>query len=154
MIALLSVGCNAILGIDDHDVAASDSGNDSGPTGRDGSIPPGSDSGVDSGPPTGDGSVSPDAGPFVCVEGSSRCNGNTPQTCSDAGWVASASCGGASPVCSNGVCGSFAVTGSVSSLAPSTVANDAGFRIVSAGFEQGARACNDAGICVTGGIGP
>jgi hypothetical protein len=46
------------------------------------------------------------------------------------------------------------VTGGIRSSAPVPPADGGGVRLVSGGFELGPRACDEAGVCVTGGIVP
>jgi hypothetical protein len=48
--------------------------------------------------------------------------------------------------------GALHVTGGIRSTG--VAAGDAGIRLVAGGFELGTRTCNDAGVCVTGGIVP
>jgi hypothetical protein len=90
----------------------------------------------------------------ACNPGSASCNGNTPAACNAAGtWVNGTTCGGSTPVCSNGVCGTFIVTGGIRSTGQ-LPALDAGIYLVAGGFEIETRTCGDAGLCVTGGIVP
>ena len=97
------------------------------------------------------GTTSPEAG--SCIEGAGRCAGNLTQVCSGGAWQDQAACTGTSPVCSNGTCGAFRVTGGIRSVGPLD-SSDAGIRLVSGGFELGARACDPSGLCVMGGIVP
>ena len=166
-------GCDAILGIGDHELA-SDASSD-GPSGDappgpviDGSepdayAPPEAGNGMDGGADAGDAAGPGDAGdasdaPTGCSApygtlGALTCAGNAPQQCDGGAWQLLPACAGASPICSNGVCGTFRTTGGIRSTAPSPV-EDAGIFLVSGGFELGTRTCNDAGVCVTGGIVP
>ena len=90
----------------------------------------------------------------ACLPGAIQCSGNTPHTCGDAGaWQALPTCGGTTPVCSKGLCGSYRSTGGIRSTVLAGAA-DAGIYLVFGGFEMGARSCNQAGVCVTGGIVP
>jgi hypothetical protein len=94
-----------------------------------------------------------EAGSCPCTEGSLQCSGNTPQQCVSCAWQSQTACSGSLPVCSNGVCGTYRATGGIRSTAP-VPSGDAGIHLVSGGFELGTRSCNDAGMCVTGGIVP
>jgi hypothetical protein len=111
--------------------------------GNDGSPVETSDAGEDA----GDGATG-------CTTGALQCNGNTPQTCTGGAWVSQTACGGATPLCSNGVCGTYIVTGGVRSTAPTPAADAGSVHLVSGGFEVGARTCTAQGVCVTGGIVP
>jgi hypothetical protein len=88
----------------------------------------------------------------VCSAGSTRCMGNTPQTCVAGSWQSQTPCSGTTPVCSNGACSTYRVTGGIRSTAPAT--SGSGVHLVSGGFELGARSCTAQGLCVTGGIVP
>jgi hypothetical protein len=90
----------------------------------------------------------------VCAAGDLMCNGGTPQECVDGGWQNQTPCTGATPVCSNGVCGTYRTTGGIRSTGALPLPGDAGIRLVAGGFEIGTRTCNPAGLCVTGGIVP
>lgn len=93
-----------------------------------------------------------DGGPKPECTGGDRCAGNTPETCVDGGWATQSACGGAAPVCSNGICGTYRVTGGIRSVGPLP---DGGLiRLVSGGLEVGPRTCASNNICVTGGIVP
>jgi hypothetical protein len=97
-----------------------------------------------------------DAGPAdsaVCMAGELTCSGSTPQQCVDGGWQSQTPCAGATPVCSNGMCGTYRTTGGIRSTT-FPFPGDGGIRIVAGGFEIGRRTCNQAGLCVTGGIVP
>ena len=155
LVLLGTAGCNALLGIDDHALGVSDGGDEATVI-----TPPDADA-----PDVADSAVAPDvdvpetqpgggdAG--VCAAGDLRCNGNTPQKCGGGAWLDQAACGGATPVCSNGLCGSFRTTGGIRSTSPvAASAADGGARLVSGGFEFGARTCGAQGSCVTGGIVP
>jgi len=102
-----------------------------------------------------DHSLAPGAGPGLgCTEGTRRCSGNTPQECAGSIWQDQTPCGGSTPVCSNGLCGTYRTTGGILSTVASPVAADGGIHLVSGGFELGARSCDEAGVCVTGGLVP
>jgi hypothetical protein len=90
----------------------------------------------------------------VCAAGDLMCNGGTPQECVDGGWQNQTPCSGATPVCSNGVCGTYRTTGGIRSTGALPLPGDGGIRLVAGGFEIGTRTCNAAGLCVTGGIVP
>jgi hypothetical protein len=89
----------------------------------------------------------------VCAAGSLVCSGNTPQRCVVGSWQNLTPCGGVTPTCSNGVCGTFRTTGGIRSSAPVPLA-DGGVHLVSGGFELGPRTCDHTGVCLTGGIVP
>jgi hypothetical protein len=94
---------------------------------------------------------SADAALVRCSETSSRCEGNTPEVCLDGGWAPQTACSGATPMCSNGICGAYRVTGRLRTIA--TV--DGGLvRHVSGSLELGTRSCSKEGLCVVGGIVP
>ncbi len=135
-IAATALACDGILGIHDHDLAPVTAGSDGGTSG------PSDASGASDGGPSG-----------ACATGSLTCNDNTPEVCDGGAWHAEPACGGTTPVCSNGKCGTFRTTGGLRSTAP-VPAVDAGIFLVAGGFELGARNCTDAGVCVTGGIVP
>jgi hypothetical protein len=101
--------------------------------------------------------LAPDSGALsdsgVCAAGSLMCNGNTPQRCVVGSWQNLTPCAGVTPTCSNGLCGAFRTMGGIVSTAPVPLA-DGGLRLVSGGFEIGTRTCDQAGVCVTGGIVP
>ena len=91
----------------------------------------------------------------ACSPGALGCSGTQPQMCNASGaWVSMGSaCSGASPVCSNGVCSSYRVTGGIRSTAP--LGGSGTIVLVAGGLELGPPACNVAqGICVSGGIVP
>jgi hypothetical protein len=56
------------------------------------------EAGTDAGTPTSD------AGPTVCTEGARQCNGTTAQACTGGKFTDVTVCGGASPVCDQGLC--------------------------------------------------
>jgi hypothetical protein len=156
-------GCSAILGIQSHDLAADAGGtpvgddSSSGSSGSTSSSDSGG-SGMSSGTGSGTSSGGEDAGEdasdaSACVTGTAGCNGNVPQVCVMGAWQNQTPCGGTTPVCSNGTCGSFRVTGGIRSAAPA-LSGDGGIRLVSGGFELGTHSCSEAGVCVTGGIVP
>jgi hypothetical protein len=121
-------GCDAILGIQSHELASG------------GAVEAGADGESEAGE--------------ECEAGALRCAGNTPESCNGGVWQAVAqTCGGSTPVCSNGACRAYLVTGGIRTTGVSPSA-DGGIRVVSGGFEFGARSCSDAGLCVTGGIVP
>jgi hypothetical protein len=150
-------GCTSILGIQPHELAAADGGDrpadDSGSGSGSGGSSSGGSSGSSSGtsPETDAGEDADAAG--LCTPGATICNGNTPQACVAGAWQSQTPCGGTKPLCSNGECGSFRVTGGIRSTAP-VPPGDGGIRLVAGGFELGTRACDEAGVCVTGGIVP
>jgi hypothetical protein len=169
--ASASAGCNSILGNDDHSLAPSAGSALDGSSGTDGSVSLDGSSGSDVGAPgdgspgvadgntPSDGAAAPDAGSEAgndggCAAGALQCNGNTPQQCVGGLWQDQTTCGGLIPVCSNGVCGTYRTTGGIVSTVASPVAADAGIHLVSGGFELGARSCDEAGMCVTGGLVP
>jgi len=127
--------------------ATPDAGNgalDSGQSGDDDSGGNGPDAGS-SGADSGDASSG-------CTSGALQCSGAVPQVCMGGVFRSQAACSGAKPLCSNGLCGSYIVTGGVRSTVP---AGDAGtIRLVEGAFEVGARTCTSQGLCVTGGIVP
>jgi hypothetical protein len=94
-----------------------------------------------------------DAGSCPCSVGSLQCSGSTPQQCVSCAWQSQTACSGSTPVCSNGICGTFRATGGIRSTAP-VPSGDAGIHLVAGGFERGTRTCVDGGVCVTGGIVP
>jgi hypothetical protein len=162
------VGCNAILGIkslSDDDggtgavlVVETGSPNAGPDAGSDGPSRVGpSDSGADDsscGSCIGDTLTCLRGTCVACSPGAAQCAGNTPRICSSSGaWQTQPACGGTTPVCSNGICSSYRVTGGLRSTAP-VPPGSTGIRLLAGGFEMGARACNDAGLCVTGGIIP
>jgi hypothetical protein len=124
-----------------------DSGNDneqpdSGAGGADVSSPPVAEPDADTGDASGG-----------CTGGAEKCSGNVPQVCISGVWQNQTACGGTKPLCSNGVCGTYIVSGGIGSTA--TTVGDAGtLHLVSGGFEVGARTCTAQGVCVTGGIVP
>jgi hypothetical protein len=159
-LVILALGCGTILGGTDVPVPADAEPIDTGYSGSSsGSSSSGSSGGSSSGSPdvgvadasnagdSGDGAVCP------CSQGSLKCSGNTPQQCMACSWVNETPCSGATPVCSNGICGSYRTTGGIRSTAPARY-GDGGITLVSGGFEVGTRTCDEAGICVTGGIVP
>lgn len=91
---------------------------------------------------------------IVCTPDSHRCNGNTVQKCIANAWVDDEmQCSGSAPVCSNGSCSPYRVSGGMGTLAAPS--SDAGtIRLVSGGFELGPRSCSADGFCVTGSIQP
>jgi hypothetical protein len=145
--------CDAILGIDEHELAAAADGG--GVPLGDGATPR-ADGGVDAAMASHDAAFdvtaddAPDGG---CMTGDHRCNGNTPQQCVGGVWQNETPCSGATLVCSGGVCGIYRSTGGIRSTAPSP-ATGAGIHLASGGFELGVRSCEEAGVCVTGGIVP
>jgi hypothetical protein len=87
-----------------------------------------------------------------CTANDLRCKGNTPQQCVGGAWQDQAPCGGSTPTCSNGVCSAYRMTGGVRSITAGT--RDGGMQLVAGGFEWSARTCDEAGVCVAGGIVP
>jgi hypothetical protein len=163
-VPLGAAACNSILGNDAHSLAGVDGSTASdGEVSHDGS-PNADGSASPDGSAVADSSASPDAPAETaaadaasdggCMDGNLRCSGNTPQECVGGVWQDQMACGGATPVCSNGACGTYRTTGGILSTAPTPVAGDGGIRLVSGGFELGARSCDEAGVCVTGGIVP
>jgi hypothetical protein len=141
--ASASVGCNSILGNDDHSLAPSVGPQLDSSPGSDGSVSfdgsGASDVGVpvDGSPGVAEGSASSDGAPPTdagseagndggCAAGALQCNGNTPQQCVGGLWQDQTACGGSTPVCSNGVCGTYRTTGGIISTVASPVAADAG----------------------------
>jgi hypothetical protein len=126
----------------------------------------GNNSPLDSGEPSDDasggngsdaGEPGPDAGDASggCTPGALQCSGSTPQACVAGVFQSQTPCSGAKPLCSNGVCGSYIVSGGIRSTVPAGGAGDAGtIRLVEGAFEVGARTCTSQGVCVTGGIVP
>jgi hypothetical protein len=148
VLAVGLAGCNAVLGIDDHPLAPAVTSDEAGTGPAESGVPEAAAPHADL-PEAGSDSA---AG---CTAGDLRCSGNTPQKCVGGSWQDQPACGGATPVCSNGVCGSFRATGGIRSTAPvAASAADGGARLVSGGFELGTRTCNAQGTCVTGGIVP
>ncbi len=157
LLGISLAACDQVFGIQDHSLAATtrEPAND-GSTGVEvDAAEPLADGGGDdqASPPSPVGEAGPDAPPG-CSTGSLRCMGNTPQTCTGGVWESGSPCGASSPVCSNGVCGTFRTTGGLRSVAPVAAGADAGIRLVSGGFELGTRSCDEAGVCVTGGLVP
>lgn len=157
VIAVLGLGAclAACVGSESATTPTKDSGGptvlpDSGGT----PVMPGDDA-SSAGAGTGDGGDDAVDGAPPCALGAAQCNGNTPQTCGDAGlWISQAACGGATPLCSNGVCGTYLVTGGVRSTVPAPAPDAGAVHLVAGGFEVGARTCTAQGVCVTGGIVP
>jgi hypothetical protein len=87
----------------------------------------------------------------ICATGESTCRGGTPQQCVAGAWQSQTPCGGSTPTCSNGVCGTYRSIGGIRSTVPT---GGGGVRLASGGFELGTRSCDEAGVCVTGGIVP
>ncbi len=161
-------GCDAVLGIQDDQLAPVQEGGvssdgsiavDASRDGSPGDTGTGGDAGTDgdaevdaTGPGNDSGEDASDA-PVGCAAGALQCSGNTPQQCIAGTWQNQAPCGGSTPVCSGGVCGTYRATGGIRSTAPST-ATDSGIQLVSGGFELGARSCNTQGLCFSGGIVP
>lgn len=145
LVVSLVAGCNAILGIDDHPLAPDAGGPTSDAAAPDVQATPDAPS-----PPADAG---PDGAP-ACAPGEASCSGNTVQTCVDGQWKPGVACSGATPICSNGVCGTFRTAGGLRSTAPTTPAADGGVQLRAGGFELGARTCDARGLCVRGGVVP
>ena len=177
-LTLVAVGCQSILGIEDHPLAPQgsgglDGGSQSGAGAAESAGRPGNsgNSGAGgmkdepltagsagAGPagagPIGEGGAggAENPTPAPCTEDDLRCSGNQPQKCMNGDWSKLPACGGAVPVCSHGVCNSYLVTGG---LRAEFTSDGAGiFRVRSAGFELGDRVCGKQGLCATGGIVP
>jgi hypothetical protein len=123
--------------------ASTDSGTDA-----DASTDSGTDASADSG---ADADASVDAAP-ACSSGAKQCSGNTPQLCVGGTWQNQTACGGATPVCTAGVCGGYTVSGGVRSTAAR--AGTGTISLAAGGFEFQHKVCNGAGLCVSGGIVP
>lgn len=168
-----SMGCESILGISDHALARQDAATsgalpvesgtaDGEPQGDDGSQSDQAAPMSDGAPDGQDGASAPTAtveggaeasATVTCSTGSLKCNGNTPQACDGGAWSDLSACGGSTPVCSNGACGSYRLTGGITST--TAFGGDAGaVHVVAGGFELGSRSCNAQGVCVSGGIVP
>jgi hypothetical protein len=172
-------GCASILGVQEHQLAPDGGGGSPDATGGggmdtgvEGATPDGQGPGDGNGPSdsggtqdaSNDGPIIGDAGDAgvgdasdaaacPCSQGSLKCSGSTPQQCIACVWVNQTACTGSTPTCSNGLCGTYRTTGGIRSTAPAPP-GDAGIRLVSGGFELGMRSCDEAGVCVTGGIVP
>jgi hypothetical protein len=132
-------------------------GGSGGVGGTGGDVPP--DGGSDAPPGCNPTCMSPTpvcaAGVCVaCMEGSGRCNANTPEMCKAGSWVPQTACAGASPVCTNGVCASEQVIGGLATVTPVSTGT---VQLLDQGFEFLPRSCS-AGttnqVCVTGGLRP
>jgi hypothetical protein len=71
-------------------------------------------------------------------------------------WEAGTPCGGNTPACSNGTCGSVRLVGGIVTVADGVLSAN-GIRLVDHGLEFMPTSCGDVKgvqICVTGGIRP
>jgi hypothetical protein len=91
-----------------------------------------------------------------CAAGSGRCNGDVPELCEGGQWVPKPACAAPTPACSNGVCGTFKVSGGIVTVANGVLKNTT-IRLVEHGLEYQPTSCGGVGaarVCVTGGIRP
>jgi hypothetical protein len=91
---------------------------------------------------------------LTCTAGSRSCDGDRVITCGDGRWAPSATCGGASPVCSGGVCAPWRLSGGLTSAAETP--SSGAVRLTRASWEQlGARCTRGASpVCLAGGFVP
>lgn len=91
--------------------------------------------------------------PFTCHAGERRCNGNTPEECSDDGaWVADKPCSGSDKVCTGaGTCASYLlVNAGIETLGLRP--EESGLVLKRHTLASAQRSCGASGLCVTGAI--
>ena len=94
---------------------------------------------------------------IACLPASRRCApGDVPEACEEAKWVAKSPCGGATPACSQGVCGSVRLSAALITVG-SGVLGDKDVKLVDHGFEYQPSNCGSVKgnlMCVTGSFRP
>jgi len=121
-----------------------------------GQAPSSAGSGGQSTAATGGTAGSSGSGPAPeCTTGEARCVGDTPQACVAGEWVDGEPCSGATPVCTNGLCGAFHLFGGMVTVGGFGAGGS--IRLVDHGLEYTTTSCgvvDDQNVCVTGGIRP
>jgi hypothetical protein len=100
----------------------------------------------------GSGGGDEDGGP-ACLDGSKRCEANTPQECRQGAWVPLAPCPATAPACSNGACAVARFTGGFTTAQGNSGTSSVLLR--EHGFEFAPRICVDVAgtmMCATGGF--
>lgn len=160
MLALFALAVIAACGASDRRVdvdAGGEGGDGSGNAAGRGASAGNGDPSAGAGDASGEGGAS-GAGPggsVPCENEALRCLGDSPERCDDGVWVTEPTCGGDTPVCSNGVCAPMKIHGSISTVATATLG--VSIRLVDHGFLVLPTSCatvRGAEVCVTGELRP